>query len=145
MKNITFPLTDKEFVQQLIPQKFPFVMVDSLISYSENKVTAELTVEKENILTKDGELTASGLIEHMAQTVALYTGFQYYMKDQQPPTGYIGSIKTVFIETLPQIGETVQTTAEILQEFMGVTLLNITCKIEGVEIANAQMKTVIAK
>ncbi len=145
MKNITFPITDSDFVRGLIPQKSPFVMVDSLISFSDKYITAALTIEKENILSKDGILTSAGLIEHMAQTVALYTGFQYYLNDQQPPTGYIGSIKTVDIKDLPKSGQTVQTTAEILQEFMGVTLLNMKCYLEGIEIANAQMKTVIAK
>lgn len=145
MKNLNFPITDKDFVQGLIPQKSPFVMVDSLISFSDKNITAALTVDESNILSDAGVLTSSGLIEHMAQTIALYTGFQYYIHDKQAPTGYIGSIKTVDISSLPKVGQTVRTTAEILQEFMGVTLVNIACSLDNIVIASAQMKTVIAK
>ena len=35
----------------------------------------------------------SGIIEHMAQSVALHTGYQFYLRKEQAPTGYIGSIK----------------------------------------------------
>lgn len=143
--NYTFPITDATFIQGLIPQKKPFVMVDSLISYSDGKITASLTIKTENILTDSDEFTASGLIEHMAQTVALYTGFQYHIEQKQAPTGYIGSIKSVEITELPKIGQKVETSAEILQEFMGVTLVDIISKIDGEIIAKAQMKTVLAK
>lgn len=145
MMNYTFPITDASFVQGLIPQKHPFVMVDSLIFYSDEKITASLTIKTENILTDSDGFTASGLIEHMAQTVALYTGFQYHIQQKPAPTGYIGSIKSVEILKLPVIGQKIETSAEILQEFMGVTLVDITSKIDGNIIAKAQMKTVLAK
>jgi len=143
--NYTFPITDATFVQGLIPQKYPFVMVDSLIAYSDEKITASLTINETNILADSEVFTASGLIEHMAQTVALYTGFQYHIQQKQAPTGYIGSIKSVEITRLPEIGQKVETSAEILQEFMGVTLVDITSEIDGEVIAKAQMKTVLAK
>lgn len=143
--NYTFPITDKNFVEELIPQKHPFVMVDSLVFYSNEKITASITVNPSNILTDSEEFSASGLIEHMAQTVALHTGFQYYIQQKPAPTGYIGSIKSVEILKLPIIGQKVETSAEILQEFMGVTLVDITSKIDGNIIAKAQMKTVLAK
>src|SRR5690554_460216 len=145
MMNYTFPITDNEFVKELIPQKHPFVMVDGLIAFSDQQITASFTVNSDNILADSQELTASGLIEHMAQTVALYTGFQYHIKQKPAPTGYIGSIKSVEIIRLPEIGQKVETSAEILQEFMGVTLVDITSEIDGEVIAKAQMKTVLAK
>lgn len=141
----TFPITDASFVQGLIPQKHPFVMVDSLIAFSNEQITASLTINTENILTDSDGFTASGLIEHMAQTVALHTGFQYHIEQKPAPTGYIGSIKSVEILQLPKIGQKVETSAEILQEFMGVTLVDIVSKIDQNIIARAQMKTVLAK
>src|SRR5690606_36638790 len=98
-----------------------------------------------NILTDATVFSASGLIEHMAQTVALYTGFQYHIQQKEAPTGYIGSIKSVEITQLPEVGQKIETSAEILQEFMGVTLVDIISKIDGKVIAKAQMKTVLAK
>ena len=71
-------ITDKGFIQNLIPQKDPFVMVDKLLFFSENKVVSGLLVSEENIFSKHQIFTEPGIIEHMAQTVALYTGYQYF-------------------------------------------------------------------
>lgn len=143
MENKTVPILDKTFVEQLIPQKFPFVMVDKLLMFSEEQITAGLTVSK-SIFTKEDTFQEAGLIEHMAQSVALHTGYQYYLKQEPAPTGYIGSIKTIEILRLPRLGDQIETTVTILHEFMGVTLVDISSKVNDVEIANGQMKTVLA-
>ncbi|RDK88733.1 hypothetical protein [Marinirhabdus gelatinilytica] len=141
---LTNHITDKKFVQNLIPQKKPFVMVDKLLYFSSEKVVSGFTVSSENLFSENKHFTAPGLIEHMAQTVALYTGYQYYLKNEPAPVGYIGSIKKVEIERLPKISEELTTTATILHEIMGVTLVNIITECNGSTIAASQMKTVIA-
>ena len=137
-------ITDKVFVQNLIPQKKPFVMVDKLLFFSTEKVTSGLTVVAENLFTHNNTFTAPGLIEHMAQTVALYTGYQYFLKKKPAPVGYIGAIKTITIDRLPTLSEELTTTATILHEIMGVTLVQIQTESNGHIIATSQMKTVIA-
>lgn len=144
MENITLPILDKAFVENLIPQKFPFVMVDKLLFFAENEITAGLTVPEANIFVKEGVFQEAGLIEHMAQSVALYTGYQFFLKQEPAPTGYIGSIKTIELFQLPKLGEQIETTVNVLHEFMGVTLVDISSKINNVEIARGQMKTVLA-
>ncbi|HKX86491.1 MAG TPA: hypothetical protein VJL37_07450 [Flavobacterium sp.] len=139
------PIVDKEFVGNLIPQKFPFVMVDKLLSFSENEVIAGLTIAEDNIFFSNGKFQESGLIEHMAQSVALFTGYQFYLKQEPAPTGYIGSIKTIEILELPELNENVETTVNVLHEFMGVTLVDICSRINDKEIARGQMKTVLAQ
>lgn len=138
------PLLDKNFVGTLIPQKFPFVMVDKLLAFSESEIVAGLTVSEDNIFCEAGVFQESGLIEHMAQSVALYTGYQFYLKNEPAPTGYIGSIKTITIATLPKLNDKVETTVNVLHEFMGVTLVDIVSKINDIEVARGQMKTVLA-
>lgn len=144
MENKTMPILDKTFVEKLIPQKFPFVMVDKLLMFSEEQITAGLTVSASSIFTKEDTFQEAGLIEHMAQSVALYTGYQYYLKQEPAPTGYIGSIKTIEILQLPKLGDQIETTVNILHEFMGVTLVDISSKVNDIEIARGQMKTVLA-
>lgn len=138
------PILDKDFVGTLIPQKYPFVMVDKLLSFSENEVVAGLKVANENIFFHEGKFQESGLIEHMAQSVALFTGYQFYLKNEPAPTGYIGSIKTITIAELPELGSEIETTVNVLHEFMGVTLVDIVSKSNDKEIARGQMKTVLA-
>ena len=97
MNLLKAPLIDRGFVNNLIPQKHPFVMVDKLFYFSENKVVSGFTISEENIFTFQSIFTASGLVENMAQTVALFTGYQYFLKQEPAPTGYIGAIKKVEI------------------------------------------------
>lgn len=144
MKDSALPILDRDFVGNLIPQKFPFVMVDKLISFSENFITSGFTIEETNIFTKDGIFQEAGLIEHMAQSVALYTGYQFYLKNEPAPMGYIGAIKSLDIFKLPKVNDNIITKVNVLQEFSGVTLVEISVYLNEVEIANGQMKTVLA-
>lgn len=140
----TLPINDKIFVGSLIPQKFPIVMVDKLISFKDHQVQAGLTVVEDNIFYREGNLQEPGLIEHMAQSVALYTGYQYYLKNETAPVGYIGTIKTIEIFSLPDLDTNIETTVDVLHEFMGVTLVDIVSKVNNIEIARGQMKTVLS-
>ncbi|RED24999.1 hypothetical protein BD847_1738 [Flavobacterium cutihirudinis] len=138
-------LLEKEAVENLLPQKFPFVMVDRMFSYSETELSSGLNIQKENIFLEDDTFLEAGLIEHMAQSVALHTGYQFFLKKEIAPTGYIGSIKDIQIKKLPKINDTIQSKVTILQEFAGVTLVDIVTFLNNEEIANGQMKTVLAK
>jgi 3-hydroxymyristoyl/3-hydroxydecanoyl-(acyl carrier protein) dehydratase len=144
MNLLKAPLTDKDFVNNLIPQKYPFVMVDKLLYFSENKVVSGFSISKDNIFSFQSLFTASGLIENMAQTVALFTGYQYFLKKEKAPTGYIGAIKKVEIVEFPKTGDELVTTVNILHEIMGVTLVNSQVACNGKIIASSEMKTVLA-
>lgn len=137
-------ITDKTFVESLIPQKKPFAMVDKLFFFSEEKVVSGFAVSEDNLFTNNNTFAAPGVIEHMAQTVALYTGYQYFLKNLPAPTGYIGAIKKVEIFQLPKVSDELVTTAKILHEIMGVTLVQIDTVCDGIVIAKSEMKTVIA-
>lgn len=141
---ITLPITDRDFVGNLIPQKFPFVMVDKVISFEENLITSGFTIEETNIFTKNGIFQESGLVEHMAQSVALYTGYLFFLKNEPAPTGYIGSIKSIEIFDLPKVNDNLVTKVNVLYEFAGVTLVDISVLNNELEIARGQMKTILA-
>lgn len=139
---VTFPITE---IAHLIPQKTPFVMVDTLLNFTKEDLVSAFKIKSDNLFVKDGHLQEPGLIENMAQTVALHTGFDYFLKEEPAPTGYIGSIKKVEVLELPKLDEIITTEAKILHEFMGVTMVEVkVLNAEKNEIASAQMKTVIA-
>ncbi|MFK5878037.1 MAG: hypothetical protein QM478_00930 [Flavobacteriaceae bacterium] len=143
MNVVENPITD---IGHLIPQKFPFVMVDTLVSFSKSDITSLFTIKKDNLFFLKDELSEPGLIENMAQTVALHTGYDFFLRGEEAPTGYIGSIKKIEITKLPKIGEIISTHVNIIQEFLGITLVEIEVLNQNKEvIASGQMKTVIAK
>ncbi|MVZ64592.1 hypothetical protein GQF61_01915 [Sphingobacterium sp. DK4209] len=145
ISNIVLPINDMDIILACIPQRAPMLMVDGLKEYDEKRIIATLTIDVGNIFVKDQILQESGLIEHMAQSVALHTGFGYYLRQEQAPIGYIGSISNLDLLQSAKIGEQINTEALVLQEFSGVTLVEIVSRIGKTIIAKGQMKTVIAK
>jgi 3-hydroxyacyl-[acyl-carrier-protein] dehydratase len=137
------PTSDKDFVESLIPQRFPFVMVHELSEYSESHLLSGFEIKEDNLFIQDGLFQASGLIEHQAQSVALHTGYKYYLLGKDAPTGYIGAIKSFEAEILPKIGDRLKSEVTILNEVMGVTLVDIVTKLNGEVIAKSQMKTAV--
>ncbi|MUP45658.1 hypothetical protein E0K83_07860 [Gramella sp. BOM4] len=134
-------------VQDLIPQKEPFVFVDTLYEYTGLTGITGFEVPKGNVLLDGDELSESGLIEHMAQSMSLHRGYQGTLQGNgTPKTGFIGVIKTVEILGLPKIGEKVKTYVEILHEIMNVTSVSARTENEkGEVIAISEMKTVTVK
>lgn len=133
-----------EAILKLIPQRFPMVMIGSLLSYTEETVTVNFLIQSDNLFVSEEQLQESGLLEHMAQSVAAHTGYSYFIRREAAPTGYIGSIQKAEIIRLPNTGDNLTTAVSIVQEFMGVTLVDIETKVGGELVATAQMKTVIA-
>lgn len=138
-------LLEKNAVENLLPQKFPFVMVDKMYSFTETSLVSGLQIQNDNIFFDNNIFLEAGLIEHMAQSVALHTGYGFFLRNEIAPTGYIGSIKDIEIKKLPEINDTIQSTVTILQEFGGITLVDIVTTLNNEEIAKGQMKTVLAK
>ncbi len=137
-------IIDPGFVNNLIPQKKPFVMVDKLFYFSEDKIVSGLTITNDSLFSKNSVFEAAGLIENMAQTIALHTGYSYYLKKETAPAGYIGAIKKIEIAKLPGIGEELVTTVVILHDIMGVTMVSASIESKNTVIATGEMKTVLA-
>lgn len=137
------PTSDQNFVESLIPQRFPFVMVNSIAEYSETQLVSGFKVKEENIFVQDGIFQASGLVEHQAQSVALHTGYKYYLLGKEAPTGYIGAIKSFEAIQLPKLGDILTSEVSIINEMMGVTLVDVVTKLNDEVIAKSQMKTVV--
>lgn len=134
-----------ELLQSLIPQKNPFVMVDTLVAYTEKGIVSHFRIPKDHILVSENHFSAPGLIENMAQTIALHTGYKYHLLKRAAPTGYIGAIKKAEIFQLPKVCETLVTTVEILHDIMGVTLIQAKVECNGALMASSEMKTALAK
>ncbi|AUS05975.1 hypothetical protein [Pseudotamlana carrageenivorans] len=141
MGTLQLPLRN---IGHLIPQKWPFVMVDTLLQFSAEFVVSSFKVLEDNIFLKEGHLLEVGLIENMAQTVALHTGFDYSIKGAKAPIGYIGAIKKAEVYALPCLNDIITTKVNILHEFNGFTMVAVeVVNAHGEKLASAEMKTVI--
>ena len=138
-------ITDQSLIQKLIPQREPMIMVDTLLYYNKTKVIGGLTIKNSNMFVQDGAFSEPGIIEHMAQTVALHTGYSFYINNLVAPEGYIGAIKSVTITKLPKVNDKLETEVEILQKIFEVTLVKGKTRLNNEVIMIANMKTVEKK
>lgn len=137
-------ITDSNLLESLLPHKSPFIMVDKLLYYSETKIISGLKVPLKNLFVFENQFLAPGLIENMAQTVALHTGYKYYIAKKPAPVGYIGAIKKAEVFQLPKVDAELETTVEILHDIMGVTMVSSKVTCNGQVLAHSEMKTALA-
>lgn len=105
-------------------------MIGSLVYYDERRTITETTIKEDNIFVDGGLFSASGLMENIAQTCAARIGFvNKYILKKGIQIGFIGAIKNLQVFRLPQTGETITTTIDVVDEVFGVTLAQarVTC------------------
>ncbi|MCK0123262.1 hypothetical protein MWU76_02505 [Gelidibacter sp. F2691] len=137
------PITDLADLKKLLPHREPMMMVDSLLEFSASKATVGFTIVKENLFVAHNEFSETGLIEHMAQAAALYTGYKYYADNQPAKEGFIASIKTLSIQQLPKVNAYLKTEVAIVYELMHLTTVKLSIFNGNIEIANAEMNLVL--
>ena len=127
-------------LNELLPQRPPFVMIDRLLSSDEVYSVTELLVREDNLFVENERLTASGLIENIAQTCAARIGYINLSKGGTVKIGVIGSISNLTIERTPKVGEKLTTTIKLLEEVFNMTLVEAVIKSGDEEIVHANMK-----
>jgi len=135
-------LSDIDIIE-LIPQRAPFIMVDALSYYDPVMAKTVFTVREDNIFCNGGRLEEAGLIENIAQTCAARMGYEEKTEQQRDGVikiGYIGMIKTMEISRNPLVGELLETTIVIVENFFNTTLVETKVETAGETIATCEMK-----
>lgn len=127
-------------ITDLIPQRYPMVMVDDLISLDNEVSTTRFFIRPDNIFVDNVIFSECGLIEHIAQSAAARIGYIFSSAGKEIPIGYIGSVNDFEVVRLPKIGETIETCITILQEVFNITLIKADCFVDGKCIASCKMK-----
>lgn len=125
-------LASGKTILDLIPQKPPMVMVDKLFECDELKAITGLTVSADNIMVKLGHITESGLMENMAQSTALMSGWLEMNRDkgeQKIKAGVIGGIKDFQLYFLPEAGSEIITEIVVLHRIANASV--VTAKVSA--------------
>jgi len=127
-------------ILELIPQRPPFVMVDSLIFCDLSITRTLLEVRADNIFNDWGRLSTAGICENIAQTCAARLGYLSLASGQPVKLGYIGAISNMQVYRTPVTGETVVTEINVLQEVFNITLVHAVVKCGDELIAQTDLK-----
>ncbi len=114
-------------------------MVDGLIYSNTEKTISRLVLSKANIFCKSGFFQEPGLIENIAQTAALRSGYLAKQSHKKPKTGFIGSIKRLTIFELPKDSDTLQTTVTVCHELTNATVIKGEVFVNNKLIATGEM------
>lgn len=139
--NITEEYIRSIDVHTVLPQQEPFVMIDTMTHFEMMTSTTETEIRESNIFVDGGRFSASGMMENIAQTCAARVGFyNKYILKKEVQVGFIGAIRNYVVHELPQVGSTISTRVDILEEIFGMTLANAEITCEGRTIATAEIK-----
>lgn len=138
MNEIDFASID---VQELLPQRPPFVMIDKLLNFDEVNTTTCFLVRADNLFAEGEVLNPCALVENIAQTCAARMGFiNHYIYKENVKLGFIGSVRDLIILRDVKVGEVLTTTIQVMEEIMGLTLVRATVTVAGETIVTAEMK-----
>lgn len=131
-------------IHELLPQQEPFVMIGKLVHFDMVRTVTELTIPADNIFVDNGQFSASGLIENIAQTCAARIGYvNKYILLKGIQLGFIGAIRNLQVNELPKVGETITTTVDVLEEVFGMTLANATVTCGDRVLVTTEMKIAV--
>ena len=132
-------LIDSKEIQNLIPQKAPMLMVDGLVEHNESSLVSRLILSENNLFCKGGYFYEPGLVENMAQTAALRSGYEAFLKNEKPKVGFIGSLKNITIHELPKDKDVLQTKLTVLNELLQALIIRCEVFVEKKLMAEGEM------
>lgn len=127
-------------ILKYIPQRAPFVMVSELVSASEEEALTRLYISSNNIFSSEGYFQESGIIENIAQTAAVMSGYDAVENKGSVKRGYIGSVNNLTIYKLPKVGNCIETSIRVEAKVMNVNIIKGVVKQFGDVVAECEMK-----
>ena len=145
-------MTDQEIqkipILNVLPQRPPFILITRMMHYDDKSMITQTDVTEKGLLDSFGMICSNGkyddcsLIENIAQTCAARIGYyNKYILGKDICIGYIGAVKELSIFRLPRIGETFQTSINIISSAFGISLAEaLVTDMQGNIIAKGEMK-----
>ncbi len=128
-----------EDIKRLIPQRYPFMMVDEFEQRDDNSAVTALTVRSDNyFITYDGAMAETGLIEHIAQSCSALAGAK--SNSEKPPVGMIVEVKNFQCQRRPKVDERLDTTVTFGFSFGQMTLAHGITTIGEEKVAEVDFK-----
>ena len=136
---------NKSDILKVIPQRAPFVMIDSLIEASAVGFSSNFVIQADNIFMENGELSEVAFVENIAQTCA--AGFGYLGQEngeESGKLGFIGAVSRLEVFATCRENDILETEVRILSSFANIHLVEGVVKCQGTDLLKCQMKIVQA-
>ncbi len=132
-------LVDKIDIKNYLPQREPMIMVDSLLAYNDIATRSSFSIERDNVLVEGDCLTEAGILENMAQTAALSKGYEYSLKNESPPLGFLGAVKKFIVHSLPKVDQRIETEMVLKHVVMSASIVEAKVFCDGELLASCEL------
>lgn len=133
-------LVGKEDIEKYLPQRSPIVMVDELVEASESHAVSNFLITGKNIFFIDDVFSEAGLIENVAQTAALQSGYWCHQVGVAVKPGFIAAIKNLKIDLMPAIGTSIVTEIRITNMVLDAIIIQASIRQEDNVICTCEMR-----
>jgi len=131
-------------ITDLIPQRDPMVMIDSLLVADEKGCRGRFTIRPNNLFVEGDALNEAGLVENIAQTAAARMGWLCLQEKKPVPLGFIGAVQNLEIFELPKINEEIETGISIKNQIFDVIVIEGAVSAGDRILARCDMKIFIS-
>lgn len=120
-------------IERYLPQRRPFMMVDTICSGSEKECKTAFMVNEDLLTLRRGRLSENGILENMAQTCASHIGYVeiHIRKSNKIRVGVVALVKNCRIKSLPRCGEEIETEATLITQLELMSLYHVVVKKKG--------------
>jgi predicted hotdog family 3-hydroxylacyl-ACP dehydratase len=109
-------------ITNFLPHRSPFLMVDKILSISNNRVITRFKIKQECVFVENNIFSEVGLIENAAQTCSSIVGQSYFDEGDTEGSsnkliGFISTIKNVIVWSCPKVETILISEAKLLSSF----------------------------
>lgn len=116
-------LISKEHIQDFIPQRPPFIMIDNLIEATNILFKTDFLILRDNIFLENGRLREFAMIENIAQSSSAGLAVTNKHAGNKKPEGYLGAVSKLVLYELPEAGDKIDTIVKLITQLDNMFLL----------------------
>lgn len=138
-------LVEKTNIKTYIPQREPFIMIDSLIDANETGFSSSFFINNDNRFIENNILSEAAIIENIAQTCAAGFGYLSSLEaESEPRLGFIGAITKLEVFNEIKTNAMIETHVSIINTFENIHLIEGIARSSNIDILKCQMKIVLS-
>lgn len=132
----------KENIQDFIPQRPPFIMIDSLTEATDDFFRTDFRILPNNIFLDNGLLREFAMMENMAQSGAAGLGATKKHSGKNKPEGYLGAISKLKLYQLPKVNDKIYTLVRLIVQLENMFLLKGETYLGNKKLMECELKLV---
>ena len=135
-------IINKENIQDYIPQRPPFIMIDNLLEATGDYFKTDFKVLPGNIFVGNGKLREFAMIENIAQSSSVGLAIANKYPSGKKPGGYLGAVSKLKLYELSAVNDRIHTVVKLIAQLGNMFLLNGETWFNDKKLMECEMKLV---